>query len=96
MSMYSDYVAFVDGGSLVPYYVDGAKYVVKPNVYTEFFIYGMKEYYKSYNSYYIGIGCSSFVRPIYKDEFMKIKELYTARDKDSAVIGKNIQLSFSF
>lgn len=93
--MFKDYVAFVDGGSVVPYFVDGAKYTIKPNVYSEYFEYGMKEFYKSFNNYYVGIGSSKFVRPIHAGDFKRVKELYLARGQES-IVGKNIQLCFKF
>lgn len=93
--MHKDFVAFVDGGSKVPYFVDGAKYCIKPNVFSEMFTYSMKEYYKSYNSYYVGVGFSKFVRPILPSDYKMIKALYLEREKN-AVVGKNIQLCFEF
>ena len=92
MSLHGDYVLFVDGNSKVPYHMEGAFYSYKPNIYTELFIFEMKEYYHSYNKYYVGIGASKFVRPISASEFNMVKVLY--KTLCDSKISKKVQLSF--
>jgi len=92
MSAYTDFVAFVDGGSIVPYFVTGAKYVQKPNNVHTHFSYDFKDYYKSYNSYYVGVGFSQFVRPIHAKDFQTMFNLYEEREKLS--VKKHTQLVF--
>lgn len=95
MSLYKDFVNFVDGNSPVPYHVDGAKYVYKPNITSEVFEYEFKIFYKSYNKYYVGVAFSQFVRPISASDFNLIKKLKADSCTYSRVV-KAKQLVFNF
>ena len=94
MSLTKDFIAFVDNGSLVPYFVDGAKYHYKPNIISTQFEYDFKTYYKSYNNYFVGVPFSKFVRPIKASDFNMMKQKYEARHKES--LKTTTQLVFSF
>lgn len=94
MSVYTDFIAFVDGGSLVPFHVDGATYFPRPTVYNEMFDYSMKQYYVRHGHYYVGIDCSNFVRQIMPSDYRKMRELFM--DSSNASFKKNIQLTFDF
>lgn len=95
--LYRDYVAFVDGDSIVPYHVDGAKYIIKPVDFHESFEFEFKHYYRYFNDYCVGIACSNFARPIYKDEYLKVKALFIKRNELNEVkVQKNTQLFFNF
>ena len=86
MGAYEDFVAFVDSGSGVPYYVTNAKYVYKPNIFSFTFTYDFKIYYKSYNNYYVGVPFSDFVRSINAQDFNVMKELYELRENESVKV----------
>ena len=75
MSLSQDFVNFIDGGCPVPYHMDGAKYVYKPNIINDIFEYEFKIYYKSYNRYFVGIASSQFVRPIFASDFKLMKQI---------------------
>ena len=92
MSAYEDFARFVDGESIVPYFVKEAKYTSKPNIISCQFDFEFKTYYKSYNNYYVGIACNSFVRPITAQDFKRVKELAEQREKKS--ISTKLQLFF--
>lgn len=94
MSLYSDYISFVDGNSKVPYFVDGAIYVPKPKAFSEMFVFEMKEYYHSYNKYFVGIGSSKFVRSISANEFILVKGLHDSFHEFN--VPKKVQLLFDF
>jgi len=94
MSVYNDFVAFVDSGSLVPYFVSGVKYRQKPNIVSTFFTYDFKEFYKSYNEYYVGVPFSSFVRKITPQDFDMMKKLYEQRENKKLKV--RTQLAFDF
>jgi len=94
MSVYSDFVAFVDDGSLVPYFAKNVKYRQKPNVISAKFTYDFKDYYKSYNDYYVGVSFSQFVRKITAQDFNMMRELYEKKEKLSLNI--HTQLVFDF
>lgn len=92
-----DFIAFVDGDCIVPYFVEDAKYIVKPIDFHERFEYQFKFYYRYFSDYCVGIDCSNFARPIYKDEFIKVKTLFEVRNEARNVsISKKMQLSFDF
>lgn len=94
MSAYKDFVAFVDSGSKVPYFVNDCKYVMKPNIISIQFNYDFKTFYKSYNKYYVGVAFSQFVRHITAQDFKMMQELYEIRNKLS--IDLHTQLVFDF
>jgi hypothetical protein len=75
MGLNEDFRLFVDGGSPVPYYVDGAVYVIKPTVIQEVFEYQLKIFYRSFNEYSVGVPFSQFVRPISASDFKLMKQL---------------------
>ena len=76
MSLFSDFVTFVDGGSRVKYFVDGGKYVPKPLNIIDFFEFDFKQYYKTSSDCFIGISCQKFVRKIRVKDFNDMKSLY--------------------
>lgn len=92
MSVFKDFSHFVDGESKVPYFVKEAKYVQKPNIISCQFEFEFKTYYKSYHSYYVGIACNSFVRPITAQDFKMVKSLSEKRNKEN--ISTKLQLCF--
>ncbi|MFA6195644.1 MAG: hypothetical protein WC656_03255 [Sulfurimonas sp.] len=94
MSLYSDYVAFVDGGSLVKYFDDSATYYPIPQTITMQFEYEFKIYYKSYHKYYVGISCNQFVREIHAKEFKMMLDL--AEKRETSNIKTRLKLSFDF
>ncbi len=94
MSAYREFVAFVDSGSKVPYYMNNCKYVTKPNVISVQFTYDFKIFYKSYNSYYVGVPFSKFVRHITRQDFYIMKDLYEIRNNEVVKLHK--QLVFDF
>jgi len=94
MSLYKDFIVFVDSGSIIPYFVDGAKYVLKPTIFSETFVYDFKEYYKRGSSYFVGVSFSKMVRPIHAGDYNRIKALFLARNSSDSVT--KLQLTFSF
>ena len=62
MSIHTDFKFFVDGGTLVPYYVDGVKYFIKPTFYKESFAFEFKQFFKTNTYCFIGVPFSKMVR----------------------------------
>jgi len=79
MSFYNDYIKFLDGGTKVPYFVDGVVYYVKHEVKEGYFEHEFKEYYKNCNRYFVGIGSSNLVRKISHKEYLSV-----LKDKEEA------------
>ena len=94
MSLYKDYVAFIDGDCPVPYHMEQARYCQKPNIISESFDYDFKTYIKSYNNYYVSIATNDFVRPIYAKDYKLMKSL--ADERKQLNIKKLGQLCFDF
>ncbi|NCO01409.1 MAG: hypothetical protein GW906_06245 [Epsilonproteobacteria bacterium] len=92
--MYSDFVAFVDGGSIVPYFMDDCVYIPTPALITFKFEYDFKIYYKSYNRYFVGIHCSKTVREIHAGDFKRVFALYEDRNKEK--LSTRFQQVFDF
>jgi len=94
--MYKDFIAFVDGGSRVPYYMDNCTYYPRPQNIKEVFEYEQKTYYKTSRNYYVGVAFSQFVREITAQDYKTIQKLKndscTYEDKSK----KLKQLVFSF
>jgi hypothetical protein len=91
MSVYSDFVLFVDGGSLVPYHLHGAKYFPAPVNVVEKFEYDFKIYMRTDSRCFVGVGFSSFVRVISTKDFELVKSKVFVEDAS-----KKVQLSFIF
>ncbi|MDO8454091.1 MAG: hypothetical protein Q7S59_05925 [Sulfurimonas sp.] len=94
MSLYSDFVAFVDSGSKVKYFDDSAKYYPLPQMITKQFEYEFKIYYKCSHRYYVGVSFNKYVREIHAKEFNMVLEL--AEKREISNIKTNLQLSFDF
>lgn len=94
MSLYSDFVAFVDGGSKVKYFDDSATYFPKPQTIIKQFEYEFKIYYKTPHRYFVGIACNQFVKEIHAKEFNMMLEL--AEKREISNIKTGLQLSFDF
>lgn len=92
MSAYKDFIAFVDSGSKVPYFMTDCKYVMKPNIISIEFQYDFKTFYKSYNKYYVGVAFSKFVRPITAQDFKMMLELHEVRNAEITKL--HMQLAF--
>lgn len=90
MSVYSDFIHFVDGGSLVPYFIDGAKFYPLNFSYYERIEYDFKYYYYSHKGFFVGVGFSSMVRKISKKEYEMIKDSLVKKES------LRVQLSFIF
>ena len=95
-SMYKDFIAFVDSGAKVPYFMDNCKYVPRPNNIDEVFEYELKTFYKASHTYYVGVAFSQFVREITAQDYKTIQKLKndscTYKDKSKKIK----QLVFSF
>jgi len=91
MSLYLDFVAFVDSGSKVKYFDDSAKYYPTPITITKQFEYEFKIYYKCFNRYYIGVSFNNWVRKIHAKEFYMMLEL--AEKREISNIKTRLQLS---
>lgn len=94
MGAYSDFVAFFDGGSRVPFFSKNGRYTTKPNIISVQFDYEFKTYYKSYNHYFVGIACDKLVRFIYRDEFEMMLALYNKTEENKVNINQGLQLVF--
>ena len=75
MSMYKDFIAFVDSGAKVPYFMDNCTYVPRPYNIDEVFNYEQKTFYKSSHKYYVGVPFSDFVREITSQDYKMMKKL---------------------
>lgn len=93
MSVYEDFVHFVDDGSKVPYFMNDVKFTVKPKIIHHQFEYEFKIFYKSFNSYYVGVDFSQFVRSIRSSDFKMMLELY---EQKNITMSKAKQLVFDF
>lgn len=94
MSLYNDYVVFVDSGAKVPYFMDGVRYYRKPCFFSDFFEYDFKQfYYSKVSGCFVGIASSSFVRKISKQEFDMMKELFSKKEKELKNIKERVQLT---
>lgn len=74
MCFSDDLKSFIDGGSLVPFYVKHCRYYIKHKVKENYFEHEFKIYYKNCNRYFIGIGSSNLVRQITAQEYNIVLE----------------------
>lgn len=90
-----DYLTFLDGGSKVPYYQDGAKYFPKPYNVIEELELDNKFYTHSRSGYSVGTRMSNFVRSITAQDFRWVKEQLDNKSISKQVINKT-QLIMDF
>lgn len=93
MSFYTDFKFFVDGGTAVKYYIDGAKYFIKPTVYKESFTFEFKQFFKTNTYCCIGVSFSKMVRKISVKEYEEVKALYTLSLESKEDLRKRVQLT---
>lgn len=91
MSLYSDFVAFLDAGAVVPYFFDGAHYIPKPELIHEELRFDFKVYFRSFNRYFVGIDGRLLVREITAQDY---KRVFALVNKEP--IKKAIQLFLEF
>ena len=91
--MQKDYIAFVDGGSLVPYYVSEGTYSRKPPLRViESYTLDFKTYSRiEGNRYYISVAPEQLIRFIRASDFNLIKA-----QLNKQTISMHLQLSFDF
>ncbi|MFT7004263.1 MAG: putative HTH transcriptional regulator [Sulfurimonas sp.] len=91
-----DYLTFIDGGSLVPYYYREAKYSRKPNVkIIESISLDMKTYCQTQsNTYYVSVVTESLVRYITAQDFLRVRDEFKKREAQSNV--SKLQLVMDF
>ena len=94
MSIHTDFKFFVDGGTLVPYYVDGAKYFIKPTVYKESFTFEFKQFFKTNTYCCIGVPFSKMVRKISVKEYEEAKFFHNLKLDNREDLRKRVQLTF--
>lgn len=93
MSLYSDFINFVDGGSKVKYFVDGGVYRPLPLNIDEKFEFDFKQYYKSSDGCFVGIASYGFVRKIFISDYKKMKSLYLESLEIEKKIKERVQLT---
>lgn len=93
MSLYSDFINFVDGDSRVKYFVDGGIYVPKPLNIIDFFEFGFKQYYKTSYGCFVGVACQDFVREIKVKDFNYMKFFYLDSLSNVEKTKERVQLS---
>lgn len=92
MSFNSDFKFFVDGGTTVKYYIDGARYFIKPTVYKELFTFEFKQFFKTNTYYCVGVPFSKMVRKISVKEYEEVKALYALSLESKEDLKKRVQL----
>lgn len=93
MSLHSDFILFVDGGSLFKYYDKNCTYYPKPLNFIDFFEFDyFKQFYKTSSGCYLGLSCEKFVRKISVNEFNRAKFLYLKELENSLEVKKRVQL----
>lgn len=92
MSIHTDFKLFVDGGTLVPFYVDGADYYLKPTVYKESFTFEFKQFYRTTFGCFIGVPFSKMVRKISVKEYKEAKFFRDLKLDNRADLRKRVQV----
>ncbi|MDT8339114.1 MAG: hypothetical protein RQ763_07935 [Sulfurimonas sp.] len=72
MSLYNDYINFLDSGTKVPYFVHNVSYYVKHSIQEDYFEHEFKLYYKNCNRYFVGIHSEDLVRKISAKEYKEV------------------------
>ncbi len=77
-----DFLSFVDGGSIVPYYVSDALYSRKPNVQI---VESISLDYKTYcqtrsNRYFVSVPVDSLIRYITAQDYLRVKDLVKKKE----------------
>lgn len=93
MSIHTDFKLFVDGGTTVKYYIDGARYFIKPTVYKELFTFEFKQFFKTSTYCFIGVPFSKMVRKISVKEYEEVKALYILTLESKVDLKKRVQLT---
>jgi hypothetical protein len=91
MSLYADFIAFVDSGSDIKYFDDRSKYYPTPITFIEKFEHDFKIFYRTSHGCYVGVHFSGWVRKIPTKDFHFVKSKL-----ESKKVEQRVQLQMIF